>query len=277
MRTTGKIITTAIVGIIALTGMCGCGKIRERRWWVPVAPDIPVEVNLKVSREEPGITAGKTPREGLRYKTFQRFDMPTLKGEMPVADTPFVYVRQTDNLIVVRRSDDVGHPYVIRKHGDYWHCKWWSDERGDSLVVDRFIKNRTVYEYIQRMEPDGNVSRRLRENDHNGKILGDALQVYDVNYDFGKAERFEYSVGEKLDSLLIRLPAYYPLKDNGKPDSSIYYSSNSFLYRNTEKKHNALRYLMNRTIHEISYSFPPLGIYDDRQDIRRLDVIKRIK
>lgn len=102
--------------------------------------------------------------DSLQYQKFQQFDLYTLTESGEAIDTPFVYVKRDSLSITLRISNDLKKPYIFKNHGDYWHMRrdyntdkeWHSDELSSENIktVDFFIKNDTVYEFIQGYDED---------------------------------------------------------------------------------------------------------------------------
>lgn len=96
------------------------------------------------------------PLDSAEYEKYQHFDYFTLKGSGAVTTEPFVYVKRTPDKIILRTSDSVSDPHILRKADRYWY-----ETRVIAphpvyafpfLNVMRFIcNNDTVYEYIQEL------------------------------------------------------------------------------------------------------------------------------
>lgn len=96
------------------------------------------------------------PLDSAEYEKFQHFDYFTLKGSGAVTTEPFVYVKRTPDKIILRTSDSVSAPHILRKADRYWYETRVIEQHMvyafPSLNVMRFIcSNDTVYEYIQKL------------------------------------------------------------------------------------------------------------------------------
>lgn len=239
--------------------------------------EIPQKLYLKFPGQEPGVD--QIPAWGIQYNTFQCFDFSSLKGYQTALDTPFVYVRKSDNLIVVRMSNDIEHPYVFTNHGDYWHCKWISNERGEDIAVDRFINDGNIYEYIQKRISDTTVEKTLVKHDyHLGHDISSKnyLFVEETKYFLETSSTFSDSVPESFnrliqqrntilhnDSLAESTDDHFNIIRTFTPDKNI-----------TQQEY---AYFILSPSSAIFYTFSPLQIYDDHKDCQRVPFLKRIR
>ena len=259
-KQTGLIFATAVL-ISGYSIISGCNRVRSDS----DKKSIPKEVILGSIINEPDID-GKPSTEAM-YKTCQIFDFSSLSGQYEAINTPFVYVRQSDGLIVVRLSNDVHHPYVFKRHGDYWHCKWISDERGDSIMIDRYIKDGNVYEYKQKRLPNSIVQRKLIKHDYQNKM------EYSNGYDFSELTHYLEPAMEFVDTLDIRR---YMGSRQPKPFDEYNKSITVSRLKGSEIWRQRCRYFTYSN-GENQYSFSPLLIYDDHKDCQRIPALKRIK
>lgn len=251
-------IAVLISGYLIISGCNRIGSDSDKG-------SIPKEVLLSSIVSKPDID-GKPSTEA-RYKTCQIFDFSSLSGQYEAIDTPFVYVRQSDSLIVVRLSNDVPHPYVFKKHGDYWHCKWASDERGDSIMIDRYIKDGNVYEYIQKRLPNSIVQRKLIKHDYQNKM------ELSNGYHFNELTHYLEPAMEFADTFDIKR---YMGKRQPKPFDDYNKSITVYKLKDSEIWHQRCCYFTYSN-GENQYSFSPLLIYDDHKDCQRIPALKRIK
>lgn len=97
------------------------------------------------------------------YQRYKRFDVFTLTGQEPTPDTPCVYVKRTEDLIIVKESENVSRSYVFRKLKDCWHyrqerdmehafepdCYCYCEGAPSPMRIDRYIFKDAIYSYIQ--------------------------------------------------------------------------------------------------------------------------------
>lgn len=212
--------------------------------------------------------SGETPLSLDAYHTFSWYDIRFLEGHGEAVDTPFVYVRELRDTIVVRVSNDIENPYVIIDHGDYKHCKWLGDERGDSVLVDRFIYKDNFCEYIQRLGHDGCVEREFRVTDLDINQQPPGMSVYDEviymlessrEFDFNAGDSFPQIWNEHLSTECVGKNVIIEGRKNNKdkPDCRV--------IRNREGRDE-----------EVYYSTSSLGLYDEHKDVNRPKFIRRI-
>lgn len=99
------------------------------------------------------------------YKKYQCFDNFKMCGIGEVTDTPFVYVMTLPYTMVVRKSDDMTNPYLFHKYGNYWYSprnryiyksKRITLSGPNPYKSMKFIRNDTLYDFIQHISDGGN-------------------------------------------------------------------------------------------------------------------------
>lgn len=201
------------------------------------------------------------------HKTYAWFDLQALEGKGEPIDTPFVYVRERPDTIVVRVSNDVNNPYIITRQNGYWHCKWSGDGRGDSVMVDRFINEHYICEYIQRLQNDTTVVREVRVTD----LTAPQLTLSPIYDEWIRILRPSKKLNKDVASI------FHELWDES---STIKPSGKLTIATNMRDDLTAPNYKIFRTIgnstDELHYSPAPLGLYDEHKDISRPRLLRHI-
>lgn len=214
--------------------------------------------------------------DGMKYQTYQKFDMSTLKGINQAVQTPYVLVRESNDSIIVRLSDDIAHPYVITRHKDYYHCKWISNARGDSIRVDRFIKDKVVYQYIQRKLPDDSVSRRFVVHDYN-KFEPKPRILFEYEFGLGKHKTLDENPAESFYDILSQKDRFFPSDTVQYINDMKYSACNVFCKQSTQFIYCRNRPESGQAEGSRHYRLSPMGYYDDHMDCKRYEFIKIIK
>ena len=234
-------------------------------------------VNLIINGDEPGFCKDSIPKEGLLYQKYGWFDFKSVCGVGPVIDTPFVYVRKTEKTIVVRPSNDIEHPYVFTDHDKFWHCRWHSDSRGDSVVVDRFVFHVFVFEYIQRLKSDGKIYTTLYEVNYHNPLFSSSGDILDFcKFDLGVSDEFDRQTWLHFDEILAKKDSISVAYKNKKaPTNGTSRRIYTMVIRRPKHFKNPT-YMIEGEIGYSHYHSAPLGIYDDFLDCQRISALKRI-
>ena len=265
--------------VAAMIIAASCTDLQRDKYYISKDKvEIPKETKLNL--EEPSMVLdGELDNEFL-YKTYQFFDFASVRGIGVAKETPFVYVRTLANVVIVRLSNDINQPYVFTKHGNYWHCKRIECIKSNVIEIDRFIINSTIYEYIQKIQPNGDVETIITEciypkhsqiwYEERRYGLGTKLTKQESNPALfqtllNERELFlqENKIGNRIDTVLSGGKYFstydvIPIFDSiGVPKSLRYYNRSTGVFYN--------------------YNPNPIGLYDDFADSQRPNVIKRIK
>jgi hypothetical protein len=112
-----KMISLWVVAVVALLGVASCNS---------------------------GNHNGEEVYDLSEYQRFKRFDIFSLKGVFPViseVDTPFVYVKQAGDSILIRKSKHPEKLTVVRNRGKFWTLRSkptedWEPEENEDEVYD---------------------------------------------------------------------------------------------------------------------------------------------
>lgn len=260
--------------VLNVVMFCGCFQSADND---ESLSGIPAFVVLTIKGDWPGGIVTDSLSSARRYQTFQWFDLSKLEGVGKATDTPFVYVRRNRDIMIVRPSNDINNPYFLKNHGMYWHCKWMSDDRGDSMMVDRFLCNNIIYEYIQRLKADGKINQDLIEiNTFDPDCQNTNRKWTMVKYDFGSVEEFDRNAGEHFNELIALRDDMRNRRSNGS-DSIAGRISDVIMLMVNKRGHRAPMCVLYGDEYSVNYGESPMGLFDERRDIERPYFIRRIK
>jgi hypothetical protein len=156
------------------------------------------------------------PYDTLQYKKFGSFDVYSMSGNETIVDSTNVFVKESPDSVIVRLSNDMDHPFIFYRQGKYWYNRRtyninMTEAQQQSMtgispkIVDRYVHNDTVYEFIRSLNTDS-VSQifSVRTKDRNKTYYFRNVpktRFYE-NMDIGKIERFlkdEFGVGWNTD------------------------------------------------------------------------------
>lgn len=171
------------------------------------------------------------------YQRYKRFDVFTLTGQEPTPDTPCVYVKRTEDLIIVKESENVSRSYVFRKLKDCWHmhqerdmehafepgCYCYCEDSPFPMTRDLFVYGDRIYDFNQRPDVDSvYVSLNLFFGNKDYFIVykkGDTRlrSQYDEALDFVRQISDYNHLSEKKDSTALSefISIEIPFKNNG--------------------------------------------------------------
>ena len=229
----------------------------------------------------------------MEYKTYKWFDLQKLEGVDKADDEPFVYVRKSNQRIIVRSSNDLYNPYILTNHGLYWHCSWKGDGRGDSIKIDRFVINKVVYEYIQKKRKDGGVSKVLILTDTFRPYISDQGLIQEKELGLGITSDFDPNPEDHFLDILERANRVFATRNrnedckslqncdfnntNFDDDSLQGYWFSTILLGVKSSKAKSPKYTEYKSGKEYHYDLAPFGLYDEYQDINRPYFLRRIK
>ena len=265
--------------IVAMIIASSCIDLRRDKCHISIDKvEIPIETTLNL--EEPSMTLDGELDCEFKYKTYQFFDFANIRGIGIAKDTPFVYVRTLANVVIVRLSNDINQPYVFTKHGNYWHCKRIESVKSNVVEIDRFVTNSTIYEYIQKIHPNGDVETIITEC-----IYPNYTQIWyeERRYGLGTKLTKQESNPTLFQTLLSEREHF--LQENkirGCIDTILvggkYFSTYDVIPNfDSTGVTKFLRYYNRGTGVFYNYNPKPIGLYNDFADSQRPDVIKRIK
>lgn len=262
-------IIAVTVNSLMVAGLVSCDRRSTDINYLTESIDIPEKVVLSNIQNEPD-TSG-----GVEYKTSQNFYFNTMKEGLQAIDTPYVLVNRSPDRIMVRLSNDIDHPYIFTNYGIYWHCKWISGALSDSIVVDRFIKDESVYEYIQKKTAERNIRITLNVHGYSNGIEFENKVICENVYDLGTDSIFDKSVGADFDKILNKKNRLFPdsINSNSTRKWNIITIHDHYSGELTKQYYTYTQ--CGKSI-EINYSFSPIGIYDDNKEMNRIKPLKRI-
>lgn len=272
-------IAIRIMILLLMTGFMssGCLHVAKNDDTQSIVPEF---VELSIVGDFPDYE-GQDSLSPRMYQTYQWFDLSRFQGVGYVIDTPFVYLKYYSDKIIVRPSNDIENPYVLTRYGDYWHCKWMCDDRGDSLIVDRFVCNTFVYEFIQKLCSDGKVNLQLISYSPFFIIQRGSWSLYDVKkYALGSTDSLDYDAGEHLQEIRAMKDSLWCIIDQYSTSDTIKENlvESSTLKVNFGKDGEIPVFELSGGGRNVSYGKKaPMGFFDDRVDVERPYFIRRIK
>jgi hypothetical protein len=142
------------------------------------------------------------------YQRFKRFDIFSLKGVFPViseVDTPFVYVKQAGDSILIRKSKHPEKLTVVRNRGKFWTLR--SKPTEDLVPSERAIIDQVMYWATL---PDTVMwISYCSVNDYNMSTIGAFSNNFRISKEVPLSKK-AYSVAE-IDSFIAEMRRSIPI------------------------------------------------------------------
>lgn len=169
------------------------------------------------------------------FQTFQTFNEYNMKGEGEVVDTPFVYVKSTNNEIIIVPSNNIEAKvtYIYHVNDNYWLSgpEFWSSEDFD---VYRYFFNDTIAEYrVLKCSNCGEISSNLfvktkyscvdirLEGNENSQAINSIDRIQDICRNYRKS-RANLAAIDEFQDIESTEPGYLFYNRISKGDSLVY-------------------------------------------------------